>query len=128
MASDDPVVGHKTMRDGSHVPLHKSEADVMLAAIAAAEAKRATAMPDEKTAISHMWDGWYRLKELGWKEAQYASPDGKTVIEVIEIGSTGIHECICSQAKDGYTKYFFTINDEGWPLKPTLYRNKGSRT
>jgi hypothetical protein len=49
-------------------------------------------MPDERAALRHMFDGWYRLKELGWREAIYCPKDG-THFQAIEAGSTGIHDC-----------------------------------
>ena len=51
----------------------------------------ASISPTEQDAINALWDAWYRLKELGWKDAQYLEGVGGEVVEVIELGSTGIH-------------------------------------
>lgn len=106
MAPDeDPIVGHKTSRDGhrySHSPLRKSEADALLAAIEEDTRQRAELMPDEKSAIKMMFDAWYRLKELGWKEAIYCPKDGSE-FDIIEAGSTGVFSAFYNgQWPDGY--------------------------
>jgi hypothetical protein len=46
-------------------------------------------MPTDQDAATAMWEAWYRLKELGWRETCY----GPTNVEVqlIEPGSSGIH-------------------------------------
>jgi hypothetical protein len=92
---NDPIVGHKTIarEDGigyRHEPLRKSEADAILAHCDAEDARRQREMPDEQSAIRHMWDGWYRLSDFGWREIMYCPKDGSE-FEVIEAGSTGIH-------------------------------------
>lgn len=91
----EKIVGHKTFwtPEGGfrHEPLTESEAQQMLDACEAARVKRETDMPTEQDAINRLWDAWYRLKELGWKDAQYRQDDGIEV-EVIELGSTGIHK------------------------------------
>ena len=90
----EKIVGHKTFwtPEGGfrHEPLTESEAQKMLDACEAARAKREADMPTEQDAVNAMWEAWYRLKELGWKDAQYRPADG-TEIDVIEIGSSGIH-------------------------------------
>src|SRR5688572_6343908 len=73
---DDPVVGHKTYHDGRHEPIRQSEASALMAASDEAKARRAEQMPDEQSAIHTMFNAWLRLKELGWKEAQYCPKDG----------------------------------------------------
>ena len=91
----EKIVGHKTFMnpDGTfrHEPLTEREAAAMLDACEAERAKRETDMPTEQDAINRLWDAWYRLKELGWKDAQYLDGVGGEVLEVIELGSTGIH-------------------------------------
>lgn len=76
MNDHDPIVGHKTMKDGTHLPLLKSEADAILAKSDRRTAERAERMPDERSAINAMFDAWLRLKELGWREAKYCPKDG----------------------------------------------------
>lgn len=98
----DDVVGHKTFDTGQrdqhglpvfeHEPLTRAEADALWQHAKAAEAKRAEQMPDEKAAISGLWDAHQRLKELGWREPQYCPKDG-TRFQVIELGSTGVFDC-----------------------------------
>lgn len=91
----EKIVGHKTFinPDGTfrHEPLGESEALAMLDSLEAERAKREADMPTERDAINAMWEAWYRLKELGWKDAQYLEGVGDEVVDVIEIGSTGIH-------------------------------------
>ena len=71
---NDPIVGHKTFRDGDshrHEPLRESEAKKIFAGIEDSKKRRAELMPTEQDAAKAMWDAWYRLKELGWKETRY---------------------------------------------------------
>jgi hypothetical protein len=116
----NPVVGHKTMKDGSHLPIRQDEADRLLEQIEQEKARRETLMPDEKSAIHAMFDGWLRLKDFGWREAIYCPKDG-TPFEVIEAGSTGIHRCHYSgEWPNGH----WWVEDEGdlWPSRPILFR------
>lgn len=95
VAPADPIVGHKTFRDGDsfrHEPLRQSEASAILAACDAAKAKRAADMPTEEDAASAMFQAWYRLKELGWRETCYG-PTNENV-RLIVSGSSGIHQGI----------------------------------
>jgi hypothetical protein len=84
-----------------------------------AKAKRETEMPDEKSAISHMWNGWYRLKELGWREAIYCPKDG-THFQVIEAGSTGIHDC--NYQGEWPTGTWWLYDGDVWPSRPILFK------
>ena len=120
--SDDPIVGHKTLRNGRHIPLRQSEADEIMERIDADEAKRAADMPDEKAAINAMFQAYLRLKELGWREAQYCPKDGSTVL-FIEAGSTGFH----NGHYDGeWPKGYFWLHEDGdlWPSRPILFKAK----
>lgn len=90
--SNDPIVGHKTFRDGDgfrHEPLRQSEADEIMARIDARDKRLAEQMPTERDAAQALFEAWYRLKQLGWKETCY----GPTNVEVlvIEPGSSGLH-------------------------------------
>ena len=122
--SPTDVVGHKTFDDGRggfrHEPLTRIEADAMLAEIDAAKAKRVADMPDEQSAIRHMWDGWYRLKDFGWQEAIYCPKDG-TPFEVIEAGSTGIHRC---HYEGQWPNGTWWVGDgfDLYPSRPILFR------
>lgn len=121
-ANDDPIVGHKTFSDGHHEPLHQSEAAALIAASDAAKARRAEQMPDERTAIDAMFQAWLRLKELGWREAQYCPKDGGA-FDAIEPGSTGIHRC---RYEGEWPKGSWWIEDDGdlWPSRPVLFRKR----
>lgn len=88
----DDIVGHKTLHDGTHIPLRRGEANAILAAVEARARERSSAMPNEMAAINALFEAWLRLKELGWSEAQYCPKDG-TSFQAIEAGSTGIHPC-----------------------------------
>lgn len=87
--ADDPIVGHKTMIDGSHLPLHKSEADAIWAQIEKAQAKRQSDMPTSHDALRMMIDAKERMSDLGWREAIYCPKDG-TDFAVCQVGSTGM--------------------------------------
>lgn len=95
------IVGHKTFSnpDGSlrHEPLTRGEADEILARVEAAKQRRAEQMPTEEAAVKALWDAWYRLKELGWKDAHYAPPRTEPYL-VVEAGSSGIHRAFPSSA------------------------------
>lgn len=112
----DDVVGHKTLYDGSHVPLLRHEADELMAACDAAKAKRLVDMPDETAALLHLMEAFTRLKELGWREAIYCPKDGTPML-AIEAGSTGQHPC----------RYYGEWPDGGWTdgeynLRPILFK------
>jgi hypothetical protein len=66
---------------------------------------RQEVMPDEREAIMMMFEAWQRLKELGWRDAEYAPADGRP-LELLEIGSTGIHK--------GYRE---TLSPSPFPVK-----------
>ena len=87
-----------------------------MAAIEEGKKRRADLMPTEQDAVKALWEAQQRLRELGWKDAQYAH--AKEHGYLIEIGSSGIHE--------GYTddQRRWWIPDEGdlWPSKPILYK------
>lgn len=122
----DDVVGHKTFSDGNggfrHEPLTRAEGDALWAAAMAAKAERATAMPDERAALNVLWGGFQRLRELGWKEWIYMPKDG-TLVDLIEAGSTGIHQGYYSGE---WPKGTVWICDEGdaWPSHPILFRER----
>lgn len=128
--SPDDIVGHKTFDTGEicpetgfpalrHEPLKRSEADALWARAEASRIARETAMPDEKSAISHMWDGWYRLKDFGWREVIYCPKDG-THFQVIEAGSTGIHDC--NYQGEWPNGSWLLYDGDVWPSRPILFR------
>lgn len=116
----DDIVGHKTMMDGTHLPITRAEADEIMAHIAAREAKRAADMPDERAAIDAMFEAFQRLKELGWREARYCPKDGSS-FDVIEPGSTGIHR---GHYEGTWPTGSWWLEDGGdlWPSRPILFR------
>lgn len=121
---DDPIVGHKTYHDGHHEPLRQSDETAIMAASDAAKARRAEQMPDEQSAISAMFEAWLRLKELGWKEAQYCPKDGSW-FDAIEPGSTGVHS---TQYTGEWPKGYWWVAEYGdlWPSRPCLFKLKAS--
>jgi hypothetical protein len=101
--SPDDIVGHKTIDTGEidpetgfprlrHEPLTRAEGEALWESAMAAKKSREDRMPDEKAAISALWDAHQRLKELGWREPQYCPKNG-TRFRVIELGSTGVFDC-----------------------------------
>jgi len=78
----------------------------------------------EQTALEGMFNGFLALQSQGWKEIMYCPKDG-TVFEVIEAGSTGIHDC-------HYTGVWPTgtwwVHDDQikdlFPSRPILFRLK----
>jgi hypothetical protein len=89
----------------------------MLAQADEEKAARAVEMPDDASALRVLHRAYRRLKETGWNDAQYAR-DGAWM-EVIEVGSTGIHRARC----DRELKCWW-IADGGdlWPSRPVLCR------
>jgi hypothetical protein len=128
MSDPNEIVGHKTFinDDGMtfrHEPLTRAEGDAIIAAVEAAEAKRAADMPTDKDAVQALWEAQYRLKELGWKDPSYArelKQEGM-ICQLIELGSSGIHE-----------GHYHPVNDhdvwwsgpEGSPIHPCLVKAK----
>lgn len=102
--SPDDIVGHKTFDTGElgesgfplmrHEPLTRAEADALWEACERERENRAARMPNEQAAIRALFDAWQRLKELGWNDGRYCPKDG-THFRVIELGSTGIFDCVC---------------------------------
>ena len=120
----DPVVGHKTFRDGPHgfrhEPLRASEADAIMASIEAADKRRAELMPTEQDAIRMMFEARQRLMELGWNDATYCPKDGSE-FDAIESGSTGIHRCHYSgEWPNGH--WWIAGDGDLYPSRPVLYR------
>ena len=117
---NDPIVGHKTFRDGHHEPLRQSEAEAIIAASDRAKAARAEQMPDEQSAIEVLFSAWLRLKELGWKEAMYCPKDGSW-FSAIEAGSTGVHRARYEGQWPTGT-YWISDDNDLWPSRPILWK------
>jgi hypothetical protein len=58
--------GHKTMIDGTHVPLTEAEAKALWDGAMAAKAARGENMPTSRDALSVMIEAEQRMHELGW--------------------------------------------------------------
>lgn len=83
--------GHITLEDGTHVALTKDEAEALWKAAEEAKNKAESEMPATADALRTMQNGFSRLRDLGWREAQYC-PKDSTPFAVIQYGSTGIFE------------------------------------
>lgn len=116
----DPVVGHKTiaMPGGGHrhEPLSQSEASALMVAVEEGKRRRAELMPTEEAAARMLFEAWYRLKELGWRETCHG-PTGVTV-KVVEPGSAGIHEAV---RHDPWPEKTWWIDGDA-PSNPCLFR------
>lgn len=115
----NPIVGHKTFRDGDrhwHEPLREDEADAIMARVEGNDKRRAELMPTEQDAAKMLFDAWYRLKQLGWRETMYG-PTNQTV-QLIEPGSSGIHKG--QRWKDWPEKTWWIDNDS--PSNPCLFK------
>lgn len=123
--SDEKYHGHMTLEDGTHVPLTAEQAAEIMAQCEARDARMKAEMPDESAALSRMFDGYDRLRQLGWRDAIYCPKDG-TIFEVIEAGSTGIHIC---HYEGEWPKGTWWVHGDGdlWPSRPILFRLKGAK-
>lgn len=128
--SPDDIVGHKTFDTGEtdpetgfpklrHEPLTRAEAAALWEAAEAAKADRIARMPDEQSAIRAMCDAYTRLKELGWGDPAYCPKDGSH-FQVIEAGSTGIHDC--SYHGEWPTGSWWVYDGDVWPSRPTMFK------
>lgn len=79
-------------------------------------------MPTEQDALRALGQAYARLQELGWREAIYCPKDG-TVFEVIEAGSTGIHDCRYEGTWPKGSWWVIAAGDL-WPSRPILFRHK----
>lgn len=100
--NEDKIVGHKTMADGTHIPLRHREASEIWAQVETAKARRLELMPDSMVALSLMHDALIRLEDEGWRKGPYCPKDGSE-FAVIQHGSTGIFSAFYSgKWPDGY--------------------------
>lgn len=88
--TDRGYYGHKTLADGSHVPLTKDEAAEIIARIEASEAKRAADMPTARDALAELIRAEQRLKDLGWWRGGGLRVRRGDDCAVVEQGSTGM--------------------------------------
>ena len=115
----DPIVGHKTFRDGNgfrHEPLRESEANEIMARIEADDKRRKELMPTEQDAARMLFSAWQRLKELGWRETMYGPTN--EFVQLIEPGSSGIHKG--SRWNDWPEKTWWIDGDS--PSNPCLFK------
>lgn len=89
MSQTQQYQGHVTRIDGSHKPLSCDEAKALWEAMDRAEDQRAAAMPKTVDALQTICFAKERLRELGWREAQYCPKNGD-VFAVIEWGCSGM--------------------------------------
>ena len=103
----------------------KGDIDEIMRLIDENDAWRKSVIPDEKTALVLMFESYQRLKELGWNDAVYA-PSDRTPLDMIEIGSTGVHSGYCERRPPSLiaNKWFWILDDDAWPSHPILYRAK----
>lgn len=113
--------GHMTMADGSHVPLSAEQAKAIWDESERHRAERAARLPDEKSAISAMFDAYDRLRELGWSEACYCPKDGSG-FQVIEPGSTGVHHAHYDGQWPKGTWWIHDTDGDLSPSRPILFR------
>lgn len=95
------------------------EFEKMLADIEKAKQARAEKMPDEKAALTQMFEAYTRLKEIGWKDAIYCPKDG-SMFSSISAGSTGIHKC--NYTGEWPTGSWWVYDGDVWPARPILWR------
>lgn len=76
---------------------------------------------EEQHAIDDFFDAYQRLKALGWREIPYAPKREDIWFEVIEPGSTGIHQC---KYQERPTRGSFWVWDayDRYPSHPVLWR------
>lgn len=125
MSDPNEIVGHKTLSDGKgghrHEPLTRAEADAIMAQVEASKARRAELYPDAEACAKALWDAWYRLKELGWKEPMYAPADAR-LKKTVSAGSSGIHDAYCDHIDPDCRRHWWHPSEgDLWPHKPLLY-------
>jgi hypothetical protein len=82
--------GHKTLIDGSHVPLTKDEAAAIMEAVRVADQDRAKDMPTVRDALAELIRAEQRMKDLGWWQGGGLRVKPGDECAVAETGSTGI--------------------------------------
>lgn len=88
-----------------------------------AKAERDARLPDEASCLHAIRDGFYRLKDLGWRDATYAPADNSP-LELIEAGSTGIHK----GHRDNERRFWIEADSDLWPSRPILFRVPDAET
>jgi hypothetical protein len=86
----DGYFGHKTMVDGTHVPLTEGEADALWKRVEELKAKRQADMPTAEDALRVMIEARQRMNELGWWLGGGLRVRKGDECAISETGSTGI--------------------------------------
>lgn len=81
--------GHKTLLDGTHVPLTEDEATALWNHVEAERERRAKEMPTAQDALRLLIRAEERLRELGWWKNSFRVKPGDECA-IAETGSTGM--------------------------------------
>jgi hypothetical protein len=123
-SGEQKIVGHRTFwskdRGYWHEPLRAYEASALWEQCEREREQREAAMPDEQAAINVLHDAYIRLKDLGWNDAVYCPKDGRPFL-VVEVGSTGKHQCVYEGAWPSGSWWVFADGDMS-PSRPTLWK------
>ena len=84
------IGGHKTMIDGTHLPLTEDEANAIWHGIEKATAARAEAMPTARDVLRSMIQAETRMRELGWALGGGLKVRRGDECAVMQPGSTGM--------------------------------------
>lgn len=115
------IRGYATVSSGERVQLSPEQAAEIWNRVTAAEAKRATDMPDAAAAISALCEAHQRLIEIGWMDIESCPKDG-TEFEVIEAGSSGIHTAHYDGKWPNGKWFIHDASGDFWPSRPILFR------
>ena len=77
-------------------------------------------LPTEQDAINIISYAQQRLKQLGWNDIIYCPKDGNP-FDAIEVGSTGIHQCVY-EGKWPKGSWWLLGDGDMWPSRPIMYR------
>lgn len=120
----EKIAGHKTINNGDgtyrHEPIYESETKAIIAHIEAEDLRRAELMPDEEAAIKMLCDAYTRLQDFGWNNPIYCPKDGSN-FKVIELGSTGKHDCFYKGKWPDGRWWVFADNDM-YQSRPALFK------
>ena len=94
--------GHKTLMDGTHVPLTEDEAKDLWEQATSSKNKRAEKMPEVQDALEQIQQAQQRMRELGWHPGGGLPVEKGGKYAVVEFGSTGVFSGIL----DKQGKYF----------------------
>jgi len=125
MTTKPEYYGHKTMVDGSRIPLTKDEAEALIRSVEDADARRAQQMPTARDALAMLISSEQRLKDLGWWKGGGLRVKRGDECAVAETGSTGIwhgrvdvegtyvHYCDCvASPRERWLKPLSELTDE----------------